>query len=875
MIGNTLLHYQILEKLGQGGMGVVYKARDLHLDRFVAIKILPQDKVSDPERRRRFILEAKATSALNHPGIVVIHDIAESDGIYFIAMEYIAGQTLQNTLQEGRLRLTQSLDYSIQIADALATAHSAGIVHRDLKPSNVMVTNEEMVKVLDFGLAKLTDLQVQQGGTDDEITWLVDQKTEEGKILGTLAYMSPEQARGLELDHRTDIFSLGIVLYNMVAGRLPFCGPHAASLLDKILYSPVPPLRDSCPEVPESLEEIIVRATAKNPKSRFQNMRDMSSALRSVKRDSDASTITLSSGIKAKKRFSRIWRPSLVVAALVLAVLLLSTVFRGRNTPSGNETPIPSKIRFAVLPFTNIGDHAENQEICDGLVETLATKFTQIAQSQKNFSVISSIDVRTEKVTSASQARHTFDVNLALAGSIQKYGDGLRINFSLVDCQSLGQLGAEVYEASTGAMIGMDNEIFYKALSMLNMSPDTAERERLNAGTTSDGEAYNIYIQAKGALVRYDVPEKLERAIQLFRQAVRKDPQYALAHAGLGEAYYHKYKVTKESKWAEAALSSCREANRANKRLAQVHVILGMIYTGIGRPEQAVKELDDAIAIEPGNADALRELGRAYGRMGKAGLAETTFRKAILIQPDSWPCHWDLAVFLYRCARYEESAQQFHEVIRLFPNHFRAYASLGGIYIYLGKFDVAETMLRKSLSIQSSVPGTYSNLAAVCIFQGRSGEAVSLLEKAVEMEGATYEAWGNLGDAYLLTKGLSAKAPAAYMRALDLVSDFLSINAKDSLARAQMAFYMIRLGDKKGALKEIARALQQEPKDMNAPFWAALVYEAAGDRNRALENLASAVAKGYSRAIIQATSDLFELRKDPRYRDLMETARRR
>ena len=272
MIGHTLLHYQILEQIGQGGMGVVYKARDLHLDRFVAIKILPQEKVSDPERRRRFIIEAKAASALNHPGIVVIHDIDESHGVHFIAMEYIAGQTLQNIMRDRRLRLAQSLDYAIQIADAISMAHSAGVVHRDLKPSNVMVTEEDLVKVLDFGLAKLTGWQGSPGATDEEITVSFDQTTESGMLLGTLAYMSPEQARGQELDHRTDIFSLGIVLYHMVAGELPFGGPHAASILDKILYAPIPSLRAVCPQVPESLEAAILRATAKNPRARFQSM---------------------------------------------------------------------------------------------------------------------------------------------------------------------------------------------------------------------------------------------------------------------------------------------------------------------------------------------------------------------------------------------------------------------------------------------------------------------------------------------------------------------------------------------------------------------------------------------------------------------------
>ena len=418
-------------------------------------------------------------------------------------------------------------------------------------------------------------------------------------------------------------------------------------------------------------------------------------------------------------------------------------------------------------------------------------------------------------------------------------------------------------------MVGLDETIFDKALSLLNVKPNPAAQKIIRAGTTTDSDAYYFCLQANGDLARYDVPEKLDRAIQLFQQAIRKDSRYALAYAGLGEAYYQKFKSSKERKWADAALYNCRQAQSIDNHLARVHVILGMVYAGLSRPEQAVKELNDALAIEPGNADAYRELGRAHEKLGKTDQAEATFRKAIQLQPDSWTCHWNLAGFLYRHARYEESAQQFLEIIRLYPNHFRAYSSLGGIYLFQGKFDKAEEVFRQSMEIQPSAQ-TYSNLAASCILQGRAAEAVPFLEKAIRMEEASYETWGNLGDAYSLTAGLSAKAPDAYRRARDLAANYLSVNSMDCLARAQMAFYMIRLRDKKHALKEIAKARKMAPKDENVLFWAALVYEAAGNRNEALETLASAAAGGYSPAIIRTVSDLSELRKDSRYRDRIE-----
>ena len=445
----------------------------------------------------------------------------------------------------------------------------------------------------------------------------------------------------------------------------------------------------------------------------------------------------------------------------------------------------------------------------------------------------------------------------------------MRFIIYLVDARTLRQTYAETFEASAGNIIGVDEEIFDKALSLLHLKPDMAAREAMRAGTTSVSDALYSYLRALGYLGRYDVPENLDTAIRLFQKAIGEDPRYALAYAGLGEAYYQKFRGTRERKWADEAISSCKYAHGIDSHLARVYVTLGMIYTGTGRPVLAVNELNRAIGIEPKNADAYRELARAYESMGKTGQAEDIYRKAIGLQPDSWQSYWNLGAFYYRRARYAEAAGQFFEIVRMESNHFRAYSSLGGIYIYQGKFDKAEEMFRASMEIRPSAQN-YSNLAASCILQGRSQEAIPYLEKAIRMEHAGFEIWGNLGDAYSQTPSLSSKAPRAYAHALDLSESYLAANPMDGTARAQMAFYLIRLGKKKNAILEIEKALKLAPKDENVPFWAALVYEAAGNRDKAFENLASAVAGGYSLAIIRSTSDLGELRKDARYRDRIE-----
>jgi serine/threonine protein kinase/Tfp pilus assembly protein PilF len=860
MIGQTLSHYRILEKIGQGGMGVVYKALDLHLDRYVAVKMLPKERVADPERRRRFIQEAKSASALNHPNIITIHDIDEADGICFIAMEYIPGKTLQEMIAESRLELNQSLDYAVQIADALSKAHAAGIVHRDIKPSNVMVTDENLAKVLDFGLAKLAGWpaglpDVQENARTPSLSGA----TREGVILGTLSYMSPEQARGREVDRRTDIFSLGVVLFQMIAGELPFRGPHAAAVLDKLLYTPTPSLKGVRSDLPEALERTIERATAKEPANRYQNMQEMASDLRSIR-----STGELALPVPKKKR----WRLAVMFVAAMMLLLLITLPFRDRLPRWLGGRALPQQIRMAVLQFNNVGSDAENQKICDGLMERLATKLNQTEKFRNSLSIVPPSEIRTEKVTSASGAHRIFGANLVLTGSVQKLRDQIILTINLVDSVKLKTIDGQVFKASMTDLLALEDDAFEKAAAMLALNLNPHERQALRAGETNNADAYNSYVQGIGCLVRFDMAENVDKAIQFFQNAVEEDPRFALAHAGLGEAYWRKFQQSKETKWIDAALSSCRRAAEIDSRVSQVHITQGILYLGMGQPEKAVGELKKAIEMEPRSSEAYRELARAYEDMHKTAEAEATYKKAIELKPDSWSCYSNLGVFYYYRARYKEAAEQFKKVIELTPDNFLAFSGLGGIYLYEGDFGKAGDMFARSLAIRPSA-NAYSNLAASYLLQGRSSEAVPLLEKATAMDTANYMIWGNLGDAYYQTPGLSQKAPAAYALAVEIVTKDLAVNPNDNGARARLAFYLLRLGDTNQALDEIARAEKSAPKDSDVMYWAAVIYESAGDREKALNALAKAAAEDYSLAIIRATSEFSQLRKDPRFGDLI------
>ena len=600
--------------------------------------------------------------------------------------------------------------------------------------------------------------------------------------------MSPEQARGQELDYRTDIFSLGVLIYNMVAGQTPFQGPHATAILEKLLHSPTPSLRTSYPDVPDTLEQTIARATAKDPGDRYQSMRELAVDLRTIRDDPESAAVFSLTALRKKKwRVRR--RYAIFSTALIILALLTALLFRERLPGWLGGSALPKQIRLVVLPFNNIGDDSDTQAVCDGLMEILSTKFNQMQQFQNALNIVPASEVRTEKVMSPSHARRVFGANLVLTGSVQKILDRILLTINLVDTRTLRQIDGEVCNAGAEELITLEENAFVHAATMLELKLNPGVRQALSAGETRIPSAYNSYLQAVGYLARYDIAENVDKAIRLFQQSVDADPGYALAHAGLGEAYWRKFQRTTEPRWADAALSSCLHAAEIDNRFARVHVNLGIVFTGTGKPEKAVDELTRAIALEPKSAEAHRELARAYEALGKVDEAEATYRKAIQLKPDSWSSHWNLGAFYYRRSRYAPAATQFLSVIHLAPDHYRAYSSLGGIYIYQGEFEKGIEMFRKSLAIKPS-PQAYSNLAASHILQGRPSEAVPLLEKAIAMDNAGYEVWGNLADAYSQIKNLTSKAPAAYKQAVELAERELSVNSS-SPARANLAHSLI------------------------------------------------------------------------------------
>lgn len=833
-------------------MGVVYKAEDTTLGRTVALKFLTAHIAQDAKRVERFREEARTASALNHPNICTIYEVGEDQGETFIAMEFVEGRPLSDFVRGGGLPTETVLRYGRQICAALEHAHERGIVHRDLKPSNVMVTPAGTAKILDFGLAKRGDPEEIHRKTADG----ADTETSAG-LTGTLPYMSPEQLEGRETGARSDIWSVGVMLYEMTAGARPFRGENLYRLCTAIIQEPMPALP---PQVPAGLGAVIRKCLEKEPSQRYQRASELRAALEAL--ETSSGHTQLQREWKKPKRRTGLWG-GLAAAAILAVGVAVGIGWKYKHTGSvTSAAEFPARLQIAVLPPSG-ATAPEEVAFNDGLSETLTSRLTQLTQKH-TLTVIPASEVRSRKVTTLDAARAEFGVNLGLMLNVQHAGGQDRVNYSFVDASSHQQLRAGTITASTSDPFGLQDRVSESVVQALELELQPQEKKAWQAHGTTEPAAYDFYLQGRGYLQDYVKAENVENAIKVFGQALAKDPAFAAANAGLGEAYWRKYQLTGNKEWLAAATQQCKKSTARDDALAAAHVCLGRVLAGTGDYDKAVAAYRRAAELEPTNDAAYGGLGYAYEQKNQLNEAEKTFKQAIAVRPNYWATYNWLGLFYQRNGRYEDAVGMYTQVVSLAPDSFTGYYNLGGVRVLQGKYAEAIPLLQHSLEIRKTADAT-SNLATAYFQLRRYAESAAAFEQATQLEPQNYVMWGNLGDAYYWAPGRREEAKGAYGKAIALGEEKLRVNASDAEVLSSLAMYHAMRGERKLALENLNRALKLNPQNPGLLFNAAITYQQLGETQQTLDALEKAVATGVSAAAIRDTPNFDGLRANPRY----------
>lgn len=672
LIGCRFDRYEILSRLGSGGMGEVYLAHDTSLHRKVALKLLPQQFTRNSDRLRRFEQEARAASALNHPNIITIYDIVNSDAGQFITTEFIEGETLRDRMHKRRLELAEILEIGTQVAGALAAAHSAGIVHRDIKPANIMLRADGYIKVLDFGLAKLMGQKRDVDATDP------------GRVMGTVAYMSPEQALGRELDHRTDIFSLGVVLYEMATGVRPFEGKTAAAIYDAILNKTPRPLRDFQPILPPELDQIIQRALTKNREERYQSASDLRADLERLRRPTDATSTSafLKRSLGAPSSARRLIRWAVAIAALTIGAF--SWWFVTSGTTGSPERSV------AVLPFENLSEDKANAYFAIGMRDEIVTKLAQLGSLR----VISRSS--TEKYQSLPRdlkaISRELHVTTILQGSVQRSGDNLLINVQLIDPFTQNHLWAESFNRRFENIFDVEAEVARNVADALKLKVASSSQQRIRAVPTTNPQAHDLFLRAH-ALGAHSDQQSLERKITLLEQAVADDPHYAMAWGDLAGAYLT---IADAYRGPLEVLGPMRHAAmmavESDDTAAVGHIWRGAVAMLYDRDfALAKRELERAVELDPNSSDAHRWYGWYLARVErKFDAGQTELQRARSLDPFyTWPLLFESYIDIAQ-GDHKRALQLAERVMEIDPRFFYDVDPVAHVYAAMGRWHDAQ-----------------------------------------------------------------------------------------------------------------------------------------------------------------------------------------
>ena len=768
--GTRLGPYEIVAPLGAGGMGEVYLAEDSRLHRKVALKILPSEMAANQDRMRRFRQEATAAAALNHPNIAHIYEIGESDGTNFIAMEFVEGVTLRETIHRGRTELRKLLRYLQHVAEGLAKAHAAGIVHRDLKPDNIMVTGDGHAKVLDFGLAKLIEPQQPPGinaGTGEDATAILQQHSTPGLIMGTVGYMSPEQAQGKtnEIDQRSDIFSFGCILYEAVTGHKAFAGKDVVDSLNKIIREPVVPVSDYRPDTPNHLQRIVRRCLAKDPEDRYQTIKDVAIELRDLRhefaadgvldltvtpaRASDAtgevaSHITGDSPSDAQPSTSpRVSSAEYIVsgfkqhklaAVIALLVLVGAAVGLGLYLPARSAQVAIESI--AVMPFVNESGNADVEYLSDGMTEMLISSLSKLPNL--NVKPRSSVFRYKGKATDAKTIGKELNVQAILNGRVVQRGQDLSLFVELIDVDLDKVVWSQQYNRKQSDLVSLQTDIARGVSSKLKSTLSGSDEAKLTNTYTTNPEAYQLYLKGNYYRTKY-TNEGYKKGIEFYRKAIEMDPNFALAYIGIAGAYLT------ASDWYLPPTDAMPKMKAAASKALELDNTLADAHTYLGANANwyewdwstGERELKLAIELDPANAEAHHQYGFYFAMMGRTDQAVSEMEKAQRLAPLDINLNADLAAAYLYAGEFERAIDRARSTIEIDPNYWLSHVILGIAYERKGQFTDAVTELEKAHSLENG-PWVTGYLGYVYAAAGKKAEAEKVLAELTDLSKRQY-----------------------------------------------------------------------------------------------------------------------------------------